>query len=482
MADLFIPEPNEKQKIALAAQTRHVGYGGARGGGKSWMVRAKAVLLCENYPGIKVMIVRRTYPELAENHILPLCEMLHCYDPNPKNKLARYNDSKKHITFPNGSRILFRYCENDKDAERFQGTEVDVLFVDEATHQTEERLRKLNACVRGVNKFPKRTYYTCNPGGVGHAFIKRIFIDKRYKRNERAEDYTFIQALVDDNTALMEADPEYVNELEALPPKLRKAWREGRWDVFEGQVFEEWRDDPEHYHDRRWTHVIEPFYIPETWNIYRGFDWGYVKPFSVGYYAIDFDGRMYRFSHIYGCEGEPNVGVRWEVSYLAEKIREHEDTHPMLKGRKIHGVADPAIWQEDGGQSIAETLGKQRLWFDKGDHKRIPGLMQCHHRLRFDREGRPMFYCFKTEQDFIRTIPTLIYSEKDAHVEDVDTSMEDHIYDEWRYCCMARPITPEQLAHMDMVDWRNSEANNDDPLNMRVEHFGSNTVTYVNVI
>ena len=484
MAELFIPEPNPKQKLFLSATNRIVGYGGARGGGKSWTVRTKAILLCLSYPGIKCMIVRRTYPELFENHIQPLSEMLHCYDPNPNNRLARYNDSKKHILFPNGSRILFRYCENDKDAERFQGTEVDILFVDEATHQTEERLRKLNACVRGVNSFPKRIYYTCNPGGAGHAFIKRIFIDKKYNRRERPEDYTFIQALVDDNTALMEADPDYVDQLEALPEKLRKAWREGRWDVFEGQVFEEFTDDPKHYYDRRWTHVIEPFEIPETWKIYRGFDWGYTKPFSVGYYAIDFDGRMYRFSSIYGCIGEPNVGVRWETGKLAEEIKKHEQTHPFLAGRKIYGIADPAIWQEDGGISIAEAMANHGIYFDKGDHKRIPGKMQCHHRLRFDKEGLPMFYVFKSERDFIRTIPALIYSEKEAHIEDIDTTMEDHIYDEWRYVCMARPIIPEELWPYEEDDWQNKlMANNDDPLNLRSEpRYGEGGYAYRNII
>ena len=130
MSELLIPKPNEKQLLFLADQHKFIGYGGARGGGKSWAVRVKAALLCLNYPGIKVMIVRRTYPELQENHILPLCAMLRCLDDDPAERIAAYNDAKKHIVFPNGSRILFRYCDCDKDAARFQGTEVDVLFID----------------------------------------------------------------------------------------------------------------------------------------------------------------------------------------------------------------------------------------------------------------------------------------------------------------------------------------------------------------
>ena len=141
MAELILPAPNEKQKLFLEEKHKFVGFGGARGGGKSWAVRVKAALLCLKHPGIKCMIVRKTYPELTENHINPMCEMLKCHHPDRRERIASYNDSKKNITFPNGSRILFRYCDNDKDAERFQGTEVDVLFIDEATHQSEDRMK-----------------------------------------------------------------------------------------------------------------------------------------------------------------------------------------------------------------------------------------------------------------------------------------------------------------------------------------------------
>ena len=146
MAELRIPEPSEKQCLFMADRHKYIGYGGARGGGKSWAVRVKAVLLCLRYAGIKVMIIRKTYPELQENHIIPLCEMLGCY-ADESERIASYNDGKKHIVFPNGSRILFRYCDNDKDALRFQGTEVDVLFVDEATQQSEEKMEKLGTII-----------------------------------------------------------------------------------------------------------------------------------------------------------------------------------------------------------------------------------------------------------------------------------------------------------------------------------------------
>lgn len=373
--------------------------------------------------------------------------MLHCHDENRKNRLARYNDSQKHIIFPNGSRILFRYCETDKDAERFQGTEVDVLFVDEATHQTEERWKKLSACVRGVNNLPKRIYLTMNPGGVGHNWVKRLFIDKRYEANENPADYMFVQSLVTDNLALMRSNPDYISQLEALPEKLKKAWLHGDWNVFDGQFFEEFRDDPEHYLDRQWTHVIEPFEIPEGWTIYRSFDWGYNHPFSCGWWAVDHDGVLYRILELYGCTKTPNEGLKWHPQQVFKEIHRIECEHRWLKGKSIIGVADPAIWNGEYGESIEETASKAGVYFSKGDHERIAGWMQMHYRMAFDNNGYPMMYVFKNCVGFIRTIPSLVYDEH--KVEDLDTDGEDHVADEVRYMCMSRPIEPRTPAEAD---------------------------------
>lgn len=451
---LNIPEPSEKQKLFLKADNTYVAFGGARGGGKSWAVRVKAILLCLNYPGIKILIIRKTYPELRQNHIIPLCAMLKCNAPR-EQRLATYNDSKKEITFPRvgdrePSTILFGYCDKDKDAEKYQGTECDVLFVDEATHQTEERIEKLNACVRGHNSFPKRTYYTCNPGGEGHAWVKRLFIDKRYKGSEDPKDYTFIQSKVTDNTALMKSDPMYMRRLENLPPKLRKAWLEGSWDIFEGQFFEEFQDKPEGYKTRQWTHVIDPFEVPRDWNIYRSFDWGYARPFSCGWWAIDYEGTAYRILELYGCTDTPNEGVKWTPDQVFSEIHRIETEHPWLKGRKIIGVADPAIWSAETGESIADVAARHYVYFNKGDNKRIAGWMQMHHRFSFDDNGYPSMYIFSNCKGFIRTIPTLIYDE--VKVEDVDTDGEDHIADETRYFLMLNPIEPKVAPQPDAYE------------------------------
>lgn len=436
MAVLQLADPNPKQRLFLQARKKHIGFGGARGGGKSWSVRTKAILLSLQYPGIKILIVRRTYPELVNNHIIILRPQL--------LGIAKYNDKDKVMKFGNGSTINFMYCQYDKDLDRLQGTEYDVIFLDEAAQLTEHQMKSITACCRGVNNFPKRIYYTCNPGGQGHAYIKRIFIDKRYIDGEDPDDYEFVQSLVTDNRALMLSQPDYIKQLEALPPKLREAWLYGRWDVFEGQVFEEFRDIPDHYVDRIGTHVINPFRVPDSWKILRGFDWGYSKPFSVGWYAIDHDGRMYRIRELYGCTKQANEGVKWTPKQVAERIREMEESDPNLKGKYIRGIADPAIFEESKGESIARMMERAHVYWEPGDHKRIPGKMQCHYRLTFDENEIPMFYVFSICTEFIRTIPLLMYDE--TKVEDIDTNMEDHIYDEWRYVCMENQLNPEDVV------------------------------------
>ena len=439
---LLLPVPSPTQRRFFAAKHKYVAFGGARGGGKSWAVRVKAVLLCEKYPGIKVMIVRRTYPELRANHIVPLCALLRC-GAEAGGALASYHDARKEISFPNGSVILFRYCATDRDADRFQGTEVDVLFVDEATQQPEERMDRLKACVRGVNAFPKRIYYTCNPGGVGHAWVKRLFLDRRFREGERGEDYTFIRSLVTDNAALLRSDPDYVRRLEALPDKLREAWLHGNWDIFEGQFFEEFRSSPDLAAARaagcelgeealrrqgRWTHVIEPIDLAKGaaagWKICRSYDFGYGKPFSCAWWAVDYDGVVYRVLELYGCTKTPNEGVKWPPERQFAEIARIEREHPWLAGKTITGVADPAIWDASRGESIAETAARHGVVFSPGDNNRIAGWMQVHYRLAFDDNGYPRLYVFSNCRAFIRTIPLLLYDE--THVEDIDTDLEDH--------------------------------------------------------
>ena len=447
MRTLDLGRAQPKQTLFLRDKHRHIAYGGARGGGKSWAVRTKAKLLAFRYPGIKILIVRKTYKELQNNHIEQLTAELAGF--------AKYNRSDKMFRFPNGSTISFGYCANEGDLGQYQGAEYDVVFIDEAGQLQESWIRKINLCVRGTNGFPKRTYYTLNPGGPGHAYFKRVFVDRNFNPDERPDDYFFIQAKVEDNKALMDTQPDYLRELENLPPTLRAAWKDGRWDVYEGQFFEDFRDVPEHYKDRRWTHVIEPFEIPDGWTICRSYDFGYGKPFSCAWWAVDYDGTIYRIMELYGCTRTPNEGVKWTPDKQFEEIHKTEVQHPWLKGKNIIGVADPAIWDASRGESVADTAARYGVFFTPGDNERIAGWMQCHYRLQFDEDGYPRMYVFNTCRAFIRTIPTLIYDEHRA--EDLDTKMEDHVADEWRYFCMSRPIKPiravkEQRILFDPLD------------------------------
>lgn len=452
--ELVLGTPSEKQELFLTDTHDDVGFGGARGGGKSWAVDFKAVVVCCAYEGCKAMIVRKTYPELMANHIKPLKKLLWC---GVKGKqIAKYNDKDKEITFPNGSQILFRYCDTDKDADRYQGTEVDFLFIDEATQFTVDQITKLKACVRGTNGYPKRTYYTCNPGGISHGYFKRLFIDKKYELGENPEGYSFIQSLVTDNKVLMEKDPNYIKKLQALPPKLKEAWLNGRWDVFEGAFFEEFREtpDPQMCHEygisvedamkeRRFTHCIEPFEIPKHWTIYLAYDWGYGKPFSAMWFAVDEEGCLYQILELYGCTGEANVGVKWNNTQQFSKIAEIQREHRWLKDKHILGVADPSIWDGSKGISANDTAEKHGIYFEKGVNDRISGWMQVRERLKFDEEGKPMLYIFNNCKNTIRTLPLMMFDERVP--EDMDSKLEDHIADALRYMCMQRPIQPRMI-------------------------------------
>ena len=161
------------------------------------------------------------------------------------------------------------------------------------------------------------------------------------REETRHKSRIFVPSSVFDNTALLENDPDYLTRLASLPEAERKALLYGDWDSFSGQVFTEWRNDPEHHADRIGTHVITPFRIPREWRIWRGFDWGYTRPFSVGWYAVDHDGRLYRIRELYGCRADgngqpvPNTGVCRNADEIAREIRRIEREDPNLMGRSI---------------------------------------------------------------------------------------------------------------------------------------------------
>ena len=220
--------------------------------------------------------------------------------------------------------------------------------------------------------------------------------------------------------------------------------------------FEDFRNDPEHYQDHRWTHVIEPFKPKAHWPIYRSFDWGYNKPFSCGWWTVDEDGVIYRIDEFYGVQysgGEPiqDTGLKWPPMKVFREIKKHEEEHPWLKGKTIQGVADSAMWDSEYGESIADTAAKCGVYFQQSDKARIPGWMQMHYRMMFDENGYARMYIFKTCRNFIRTIVTLEYDEHKA--EDINTKGEDHAADEARYFCMLPKIKVKEELAEDLPAW-----------------------------
>lgn len=427
-------------------------YGGAAGGGKSDCALAEALRQVE-IPYYRGLILRKTFPQLTEL----IDRSMEIY--KPAYPWAKYNDQKHVWSFPSGAKIYFGSLQHTKDRTNYQGKRYDFIDFDELTQFLWEEYSYLFSRNR-PNGPGTRCYMRAqaNPGGVGHGWVKERFITAakpmqtiweqvkiRYPdghEQTRWKSRIFVPSTVFDNKILLENDPEYLTRLASMPEQERNALLYGDWDTFSGQVFTEWRNDSDHYRDRINTHVIAPFEIPAGWKIWRSFDWGYARPFSVGWYAVDHERRLYRIRELYGCTGTPNQGVKWEPSEVARKIKEIEQTDQNLKGRRIHGIGDPAIWASSGGESIGALMERERVYFDRGKHDRIQGKMQVHHRLAFDEDGKPMLYVFNTCPHFIRTVPNLVYDEKD--VEDIDTDGEDHIYDELRYVCMENPIAPRQ--------------------------------------
>lgn len=443
---IWTPQPRQAEFMRRGEY--EVLYGGAAGGGKSEALVMEALRQVSR-PHYKGLILRKSFPQLSE-----IVEKSLFYYPRAFPR-AKYNASEHYWLFPSGARICFGSMQRTEDRVKFQGKSYDFIGFDELTHFTWDEYSYMFSRNR-ANGGGTVSYIraTANPGGVGHGWVKARFItpappgvpvvenaevrfpDGSVRSFPRSR--VFVPSTVFDNAALLANDPEYVSRLAMLPPAEKAALLYGDWDSFTGQVFSEWRDDPDGYVSRRGTHVIAPFAIPHGWSVYRGFDFGYSKPFSVGWYAVDGDRRVYRIRELYGCAGAPDVGVRWEPTRIAREILEIERTDPNLKGRYIHGIADPAIFDESRGDSVAALMERQGVFFERGDNARIAGKMQLHDRLAFDERGEPSFYVFNTCRNFIRTLPALVYSQ--VNPEDVDTTQEDHAYDECRYVLMSGPL------------------------------------------
>lgn len=465
-------KPQPKQAAFMWRSEDEVFFGGAAGGGKSdaLVIEALRQVHVPNYNGL---LLRKTYGQLKE-----LIEKSQTYYKRAFPK-ARYNGTEHKWTFPSGAKIYFGNVRDSSFKTDYWGLQYDFIGFDELTHYTWEQYSFI--CGRNRPSGPGTRCYvraTGNPGGIGHGWVKDRFVTRaapmtRFTNELEVElpdgskkklikTGCFVPSLVFDNKYLLENDPNYLAQLASLPEAEKRAMLYGDWNSFSGQVFREFRDLPNHYKDREWTHVIEPFPIPKHWKIIRSFDWGYHHPFSVGWWAVDEIGCMYRIRELYGCvPGSPNTGVEWSDQKIAHEILRIEREDPNIAGREIMGVADPAIGldREGQGYGAAANMAREGVYFTKAMNSRIKGKMQFHYRLAFNENGHPMMQVFNTCVNFIRQIPALVYSEID--VEDIDTKQEDHIYDEARYGICTRLISapvkpPEELRYSE----------EDDPLNM----------------
>lgn len=450
--------PTAKQALFHRCNADNLLFGGAAGPGKTRGVVEDAVAFSMHFDRVVSYIFRRTYPELEDN-LIP--EAMATIDP----LLGRYHGGSHTYIFHNKSEIRFRSCQHRKDVFKFQGAEMHRIYLDEMGHFFEDMVNYLRTRVRvpkwlaqlGVRPKQKGS---ANPGGPGHAFLKKTYIDpapgywqtggewskvvySKILNKSKQVRYAFIPAKATDNKHLTD---DYMFQLEEKPKKLREALLYGNWDVFEGQVFIEFENVESQYYSGQYTHVIAPFTPPPSWTRYRSFDYGYSKPFSVGWWAVDEDGRAYRYKEWYGANKDGS-GLKLTVEEIAKGIKEREQKEREL-GLRIRGIADPAIWDGSGGtgESIAQQFLKQNVRFTPANNARISGKQQIHNRLAFDDDGRPMLYVCSNCKDFIRTVPSLNYSLIDP--EDVDTTAEDHTYDETRYFCMAVQIkAPPNVKH-----------------------------------
>lgn len=364
--------PNEKQQRLFTSVKKHIGYGGARGGGKSWALRVKFSLLALKYANLKLLLLRRTFTELETNHILPLQSEL--------KGLATYKETKRKFIFNNGSVLKLGHCKAESDMFIFQGQEYDVIGFEEATLFTEAQIRFIITCLRSIRPdFESRIYYTCNPGGVSHHYIKRIFIDGEYEEGEDPDEYDFIQALVYDNVTLIKNDPGYVKLLNSMSPDLVAAHRDGDWNALSGSYFKEFK---------RATHVIEPFEIPENWNRYVVIDYG--LDMLAAYWVADNHESFY----VYREYAESDL----IISDAAKKLLE------LSQGERItywYAPPDIKFRNKDTGKSALDLFLEYGIPFLTTKNDRIEGWMMVKELLKV----KPI----KTDSGLIILSPKILF-------------------------------------------------------------------------
>lgn len=420
-------QPKQNKFMKVVEKTPVTLYGGAKGGGKSKGLRDILLWRRIQYPGTHAGLFRRTYKELEGNHIRPL------FKEYPALR-EFWNESKKLLTFHNGSTLEFCHCENETDTDLYQGREFEDLGIEEAGQWTEAMFRKLHGSNRSSRAgFKPRCLLTANPGGIGHAWLKRLFIEKRFTPIERPEDYSFVQALVTDNEALMANDPDYVHRLEAEPNEaLRRAYRFGDWDIFAGQFFTELRRD---------IHFIKPFDIPKRWNKFGSYDFGFNHPGAFGWFATDEDGNTYLYREF--------IRAQLRVDQFAREIKKFgdiEELYPIVGGHDCWTKKN--VMNDSSPPTIAEEFQNHGIMLKRAVIDRVQGASQLRKYLAWQERpnNKPRFYIFDNcpiSFDCLSRMQTDLnrvedVAKIDAHEGDPMTG--DDAYDMIRMGLMSKPL------------------------------------------
>lgn len=422
-----VPMLYPKQLLFCQSKTKYTLYGGARGGGKSFVAREKAIDLCLKYNGFQCLFMRRTYPQLERNHLDAFRQKLF--------GIAKYNTQRKCFIFPNGSIIQFGYCDREQDALQYQGLAYDAIFLDEATFFTFGQFSKISTSLRPSDtvdrtKVPSsRMYLTANPGGVGHTWVKRLFIDREYTKDEDPDDYSFIQAFVFDNEFLMKEAPTYVKQLEALPEKEKQAMLYGDWNAFEGLYFDEFDETLHTYEDKE----IE---IKPHWRRFRTRDYGLDKT-ACYWIAMDENENCYVYREL------------WESNLIVKKSGDIINSMTLPEDTPFLDIMPPDLWNRNGqtGRSVVDTLIQEcHQNPTKANNDMYVGCLMMKEFLQVNPEtGFPRLRISKSCPHLIDSIKMIQHDEKKVNLYAKDPHELTHSVDAIRYFCTSYTFAPPAL-------------------------------------
>lgn len=426
MADLlWSPQPGP-QTALIRCPCPEIGFGGARGGGKTDGVLGRLGIRALRYrKGYNGAIFRREMPQ--QDDLIERAKELYC------GAGGAWYEQRKLIVMPGGGRIRFRPLENIQDAEKYQGQNLTDAAVEEAGNYPDPApIDRLQACLRSKEGYPTSLLLSFNPGGPGHSWLKQRFwnpapqgmvpIDVPLPGGLR-HTRIFIPSRIQNNRILLARDPGYIARLHLVgSPELVRAWLEGDFEIHEGAYFPEFGG----------RHIVEPFPIPRHWNKVLGFDWGYHSPFCAVWGAIS-SGKDDKGKEVPYRKGSIVIyrelsARQWENIAIARAIRDLSADDGDLQM-----VADPSIFAHEGGPSIADTFRAENVAFKPADNERIAGATQVRMRLKHE---PAMLYFFRTCKYLIESLPALPIDPK--HPEDCDSEADDHGYDALRYLCMSR--------------------------------------------